>query len=272
MTWSWQDKVAVVTGASSGIGRQVAGDLARRGAVVVGVARRRPLLDEVIAECRLGSPASWAIDVDLSEPGAPESVIADVEARAGRVDMLVNNAAVPMRVHGTRLAAEHVERALAVNFLAPVRATLAALPGMLARHSGHVVNVASVAGRVGSPRESAYSASKFALVGWTEAMASDLVGTGVRLHLVIPGPIETEIWGKLDEPPAYRGRLHPPAEVSAAVLSCVERGAFERWAPRWLAVMPLFRALAPRAYVTAGGWFDRRGAGRPGRAGPAGSG
>ncbi|HZT66898.1 MAG TPA: SDR family NAD(P)-dependent oxidoreductase [Acidimicrobiales bacterium] len=258
MAWEWKDKVAVVTGASSGIGRQVAIDLADRGATVVGVARRQERLDEVIARCATASPRSVAKCIDLSDPDAAARLVEDVEAEVGGIDVLVNNAAVPMRVHAIRLTPAQLEMAMAVNFTSPVRATMAALPGMLSRGHGHVVNVASVAGRVSSPRESAYTASKFALVGWTDAAASDLVGTGVRLHLVIPGPIATEIWEKLDEPAAYRGRFQPPEKVSAAIIECVERGSYERWVPRWPAVMPLFRALAARGYVTAGGWFDRR--------------
>lgn len=259
---NWAGRVTIVTGASSGIGRQVALDLAGRGATVVAVARRADRLEELVAGCRRSADGCWARPADLADPEVPAAVVREVEERHGRVDVVVNNAAIPMRVHGTRLTVGDVEAAMAVNFLAPVRLALAALPGMLGRGAGHIVNVASVAGRVGSPRESAYSASKFALVGWSEAMASDLVGTGVRVHLVIPGPIDTEIWDKVTEPPAYRGRRYPPAIVSRAVLDCVERGAFERWAPRWLSVMPLFRSLTPRAYVTLGGVFDRRAAGR----------
>ena len=265
MADSWVGRVAIVTGASSGIGRQVALDLADRGASVVAVARRADRLEELVSQCRARSADCWARPADLSDPEVPAALVGEVEDRHGRIDVVVNNAAIPMRVHGTRLTVDEVEAAMGVNFLAPVRLALTALPGMLGRASGHIVNVASVAGRVGSPRESAYSASKFALVGWTEAMASDLVGTGVRMHLVIPGPIDTEIWDKVTEPTAYRGRRYPPAIVSRAVLDCVERGAFELWAPRWLSVMPLFRSVTPRAYVTLGGVFDRRASRRGGR-------
>jgi short-subunit dehydrogenase len=145
-----------------------------------------------------------------------------------------------------------------VNFMTAVRTTLRALPAMLERGSGHVVNVSSVAGRIGSPREAAYTASKHAMSGWTDVMAGDLIGTGVRMHLVNPGPIDTEIWQKIDEPAGYSGRLHPPHRVSAAIIRAVERGSYETWAPASLAVMPFFRAAAPKAFVSASGRFDRR--------------
>jgi len=256
--WSWENKVAVVTGASSGIGARLAVDLAEQGVTVVGVARRRAELESIIDACRRFTSSSRAHVTDLAEPGASESVVAGAEDAFGRVDLLVNNAAIPMRVHGTRLTVEQVQRAMDVNFMTAVRTTLRALPAMLARRDGHVVNVASVAGRIGSPREAAYTASKHAMAGWTDVMAADLVGTGVHMHLVHPGPIDTEIWQKLDEPAGYSGRLRPPARVSAAIIRAVERGSYETWAPASMAVMPFVRAALPKPFVTAAGWFDRR--------------
>lgn len=250
----------IVTGASSGIGACLAADLADRGAVVVGVARRRDRLEEVMDRARRSSPASRAVVADLAEEGAAEALVAEVQA-AGGVGVLVNNAGIPMRVHATRLTVEQVRRAVEVNFLAAARLTLAALPGMLAS-GGHIVNIGSVAGRVGSPREAAYTASKFALAGWSESLAADLVGTPVRVHLVNPGPIRTEIWNKLAEPASYRGRFHPPERVSAAVIRAVEGNRFEAWVPRWMGMLPFVRAAAPRGYVTAAGVFDRRAARR----------
>ena len=266
MEWSWSGRVVVVTGASSGIGRRVAVDASCRGATVVVAARRAELLDEVVEQCRLHAPRSRAVPTDLADQGAPEALVESVLETEGGIDVLVNNAAVSMRVHARNLTAEQVERVMRVNFEAPVRTTLAALPAMLARRSGHVVNVSSVAGRVASPREAAYTASKFALAGWTDAMASDLAGSGVSLHLVHPGPIDTDIWATLAEPASYRGRFYPPERVSAAVLGCVEKGRYERWVPAWMGMLPLVRTVAPGAYVKAAGLFDRRGVRRAGGA------
>lgn len=264
--WSWEGKVALVTGASSGIGARVALDLADAGTTVVGVARRRPELEAVMGDCRRHSPASMALVADLTEPGSAEEAVQRTCRELGRLDVVVNNAAVPMRVHVTRLSTEEVRRAMEVNFMAAVRVTLAALPTMVSAGGGHIVNVSSVAGRIGSPREAAYTASKFALSGFTEAAAADLVGTGVRMHLVFPGPIDTEIWTKLAEPASYRGRFHPPEAVSAAVMRCVAQGDFERWVPRWMGALPFIRGVAPRFFLGAAGRFDRRGARRSDRA------
>ena len=245
----------IVTGASSGIGAALAEDLGKRGATVVGVARRRDQLEAVMA--RAGN-TSRAVVADLAEEGAAEDLVAATESELDRIDVLVNHAAIPMRVHATRLTSDHVRRAMEVNFLTAVRATLASLPGMLARGGGHVVNVSSVGGRIVSPREAGYVASKFALVGWTEAMAADLTGTGVRMHLMYPGPIDTEIWDKLDEPASYSGRFYSPQRVSAAIMRMVERDRFEAWVPRRMSALVFVRAALPRLFVESAGRFDRR--------------
>jgi NADP-dependent 3-hydroxy acid dehydrogenase YdfG len=258
MTFDYQGRVAVVTGASSGIGRAIALDLARRGATVVAAARRKELLDDVAEQCRRTAPSSEAQVLDVSDRTAVETMIAAVIERLGKVDILVNNAGIPMRKHARRLTVEDIERVMNVNFMGMVYATFAVLPSMLARRSGDVVNISSVAGRVTSPREGGYTASKFAMAGLTEVLASDLLGSGVRFHLVNPGPIKTEIWEKVDEPPAYKGRFYPPEDVAAAVRDCLERDRFERWVPRRMAAAGLFHALFPKQFIKGTARYDRR--------------
>jgi short-subunit dehydrogenase len=267
MSFEYRGKVALVAGASSGIGRAVALDLAARGTTVAAVARRAALLEEVADQCRRTAPASVAVVADLSERGGPEAAVAEVAARCGPVDVLVNSVGASMRVHATRLTSEQVEEALALNYLAAVRAILAVLPSMLERRTGELVSVGSVAGRVGSPREAAYSGAKFALTGFTESLAADLSGSGVRAHLVHPGPVATAIWDGLAEPASWRGRFHSPEEVAAAVRRSLESRSFERWVPRPMGLVPLVRGAVPRIYLEAAGFFDRWNTGRAG-AGP----
>jgi short-subunit dehydrogenase len=120
------------------------------------------------------------------------------------------------------------------------------------------VNVGSVAGRVGSPRESAYAASKFAMTGWSEVLASDLLETGVKVHLIVPGAIDTEIWQKVQEPAAYSGKFIPPQKIADAVRDCLETGKFERWVPKRLQPVSLVRAVAPRAFIKGIHRYDKR--------------
>jgi short-subunit dehydrogenase len=258
MGFDYRGKVAIVTGASSGIGKAIALDLARRGTTVVAAARRKDLLEEVAEACRRGAPESSAAVVDVSDRAAVEQLCKDTLERHGKVDVLVNNAGIPLRIHATRLTVEDVERVMAINFFGAVYATMALLPSMLERRSGHIVNIGSVAGRVGSPRESAYAASKYAMTGWSEVLASDLSDTGVKVHLIVPGAIDTEIWQKVEEPASYRGKFIPPQAIADAVRDCLEHGKFERWVPRRLQPVAAFRALAPRAYIRGIARYDKR--------------
>ncbi|MBV8160690.1 MAG: SDR family oxidoreductase [Acidimicrobiia bacterium] len=224
-------RIAVVTGASSGIGAAVAADLARRGATVAAVARRKDRLDEVIETCRQFAAASMAVPADVSTRAECERVIGAVEERFGRVDVLVNNAGISIHRNAARTTADDVERLLAVNFMAPVYLASAALPGMLQRRQGAVVNVTSVAGYVPNPGEAAYGAAKAALSLWTHGLAVDLHGTGVQCTVVSPGPVDTEIWS-LDEELIYTGKLYPPQVVADAVAEAIEKGWVHRTVPR----------------------------------------
>ncbi len=222
----------LLTGASTGIGADLAVALARGGATVGLVARRAELLEQVTAACREHSPDSryWALD--LGDVAAAEALALEAWDAFGHLDALVNNAGIPMRRHATRLSAYDLEHTMAVNFFAPARMTMALLPRMLERGSGVVVNVGSMAGRVGPPKEAAYAASKFALTGFTEGLAVDLWDTPVRVCLVQPGPIDTPIWDMADnEDPAYHGPKHPPSDVSDAVIDALTGTGFERFVP-----------------------------------------
>jgi short-subunit dehydrogenase len=249
----WRGRVAVVTGASSGIGRDLALALAERGCVVVGVARREERLRELAEVCARRAPGSGWLAGDLGDRAFAERVVSETLARHGRLDVLVNNAARPKHKHATELAPEEIEAVLRVNFLAPVWTTLAALPAMLRQGEGSIVNVSSFAAEVVPPREAIYAASKRALNAFSEGLWSDLAGSNVHVALVIPGAIDTEIWQKLDTPSAFRGRRHPPRVVTDAILEAIEKRRFTVTAPkrspqlllaRWLAFLcpPLLRA------------------------------
>ena len=205
-------RVAVVTGASSGIGATVATDLARRGATVAAVARRKDKLDEIIDQCRQYAAASMPVPADISSREECERVIAEVEQRFGRVDILVNNAGISIHRNAARTTADDVERLMAVNFFAPMYLTTAAMAGMLERKQGSIVNITSVAGYVPNPGESAYGAAKAALSLWSHGLAVDLVDTGVQVTVISPGPIDTEIWGL----PAATGSWVPCIPSSVA--------------------------------------------------------
>lgn len=241
-------RTALITGASSGIGAALAEVMAERGWTVGLVARRRDRLAAVLEACRRHAPGSAMWPADVADPGAVGVVDAAVEA-FGHLDVLVNNAAIPGVRHVTRLDAAEVARVMEVNFHAPVRLTLAALPHMLERGSGTIVNVASLGGRLGIPREAAYCASKFALCGWSEALALDLWGTGVRVRLIVPGPVDTEIWDHPDaEPSAYDGPKVPARDVAEGIADAIDSDRFEHYLPDMKAIA-VFKADDVDAYL-----------------------
>jgi short-subunit dehydrogenase len=222
----------LVTGASSGIGAALAPMLAARGVTVGIVARRKDRLEAVLAECREHAPESRLWVADLGDLDAAERVARSASESFGGLDCLVNNAAIPKRMPVQRLTREEIDTVMRVNFTSPVRMTLALLPEWLERGAGCVVNVSSTGGRVGPPHEAAYSASKFALCGWSESMAIDLYGTGIEVKLVLPGPIETEIWDLPENDPSpYTGPFFSAEECAASIATAIETDGFEFYAP-----------------------------------------
>jgi short-subunit dehydrogenase len=222
----------LLTGASSGIGAATAVELARAGATVGLVARRQDRLEQVLSDCLPTSPQSRLWVADLSDLDGVAALAADVEQAFGGVDVLVNNAGAPKRRPVHALRPDEVEQVMRLNFFSPVRLTLALLPGMLARGSGVVVNVASLGGRIGIATEAAYCASKFALAGWSEAAAIDLVGTGVAVRLITPGAFESEIWDQPEnDPPFFEVPKAPAQECARAIVEAIAGDRFETYAP-----------------------------------------
>ena len=230
-------KVAVVTGASSGIGRVTALTLARAGATVVATARRESLLQEVSAACREHTPDSCHIAGDLGDKAFAEQLVEETVERFGRIDILINNAAVPMHRPIYQISAEEAEDVMRINFLSCLWTTFAAIPHMLmqgeaSEEGGVIVNVSSFAATVVPTQETIYAASKGAMNGFTRGLWNDLAGSGIHCVLVIPGPIDTEIWDKLEDDNAYSGTRYPAQLVADEILTAIAKRRFEVTVPR----------------------------------------
>lgn len=239
----------LLTGASSGIGAALAPLLAERGATVAIVARRADRLAEVLERCQRHQPACRSYVADLADPAAAEALAVQVDDDLGGIDVLLNNAGAPMRRPVQRLTVDELQRTMAINFDSPVRMGLALLPRMLQRDHGMIVNVSSFGGRAGIPAEAAYCASKFALAGWSEAMALDLWHTGVDVRLVLPGAVDTEIWDQPGNDPAhYAGDLADPASVAEGIVAAIEGDRFECYVPD-MAPVVAFKTAAIDDYL-----------------------
>ena len=227
----------LVTGASSGIGAALAPLLAERGARVGIVARRKDRLEEILERC---GPDARMWVADLGDVDGAVQVAREADAHFGGLDVLVNNAGMPKRRHVTALTPDEVEETMRVNYLSPVRMTLALLPGMLERGRGCIVNVTSLGGRLGIKHEAAYCASKFALSGFSESMHVDLFDTPIDVRLVLPGAIDTEIWDQPNnEDPIYDGPKEPPEDVAAGILAAIEGDEFEHYLPDMKAIVEM---------------------------------
>ena len=238
------DKVVLVTGASRGIGAAVASAVVARGARVGLIARTHSDLEAVLAQAG-GRGAVAAADV--AEPGALAGAIARLEAELGAIDVLVANAGIGAYGPFADIEADELERLVKVNVLGTMYAIRAVLPGMIARRSGHIVTIGSIAGRIGSPFEAVYSATKFAGVGLTEALATEVEPYGVGVSVVNPGPVATD-FGDARGHPYDRDRPKPvaPEKVATAVVDAIEHDKHEVYVPRWFGPAVVVRHLVPR--------------------------
>jgi 3-oxoacyl-[acyl-carrier protein] reductase len=235
--------VVAVTGASRGIGEAVAEAAAAKGARVGLIARSSADLDGVLGGLRT---ESVAVTADVADRQATIDALAQVEAALGPVDVLVANAGIGAYGPFVDISYEELERVVHVNVLGTMYAIRAVLPGMVARRRGHVVTIGSIAGRIGSPFEAAYSATKFAGVGLTEALAVEVAPYGVAVSLVNPGVVATD-FGEARGHPYDRDRPKPISaeEVASSVVAAIEGDAAESYVPRSFRAAVVTRHLIP---------------------------
>jgi Short-chain dehydrogenases of various substrate specificities len=189
-----KDRMVWVTGASSGIGKALAVELAKEGAAgVLLSARRMDRLEETAEECRRHGARVWLMPLDLSRPDALAAGTREAAEKCGDIDILVNAAGVGQRGTALETTTATARRIMEVDFWGAVELTRAVVPGMLRRGSGQVVAVTGVLGKFGAPRRSFYSAGKHALHGWFESLREEIFGQGVEITLIVPGWVLTEI-------------------------------------------------------------------------------
>lgn len=252
---TFQDRVVLITGASNGIGRRLAIDLASRGAIVVGCGRSPERLQAIAAEMRSTSPRSTAIECDVAMHDRVRAMVTDVLSSFGKIDILINNAGIGMRKPFVDTPIEVMEALMRTNYLGAVYCTREALPSMIARGSGHIVNISSAAGKIGTVNLAGYCASKFAMNGLSESLYYELKPLGIDVSVICPGPVRTDFNKSFaDIPPKSPASLVVgPEFVSAAVIKAIEDRRFEVVLPRWLALTCWFKNLTPNLFRAIAG-------------------
>jgi short-subunit dehydrogenase len=239
-----EGSIALVTGASSGIGRALSPLLAARGASLALAGRDAAALAE-IAERTGGQPLA----ADLASPGGAERLAGLVLERFGRVDLLVSNAGAGWAGDLVAMPLETADRLLALNLVAPVRLTRLLLPGMLERGSGHLVYVTSIAGATGVAREAVYAATKAGLATFADSVREEVAGSGVTVSVVVPGVVDTPFFDRRGS--AYDRSWPPPIRperVARALLRAISSDRAEVFAPAWVRVPARLKGAAPGVY------------------------
>ncbi|WP_238652268.1 SDR family NAD(P)-dependent oxidoreductase [Paenibacillus piscarius] len=223
-----QGKIVVITGASSGIGAITAQMLSERGAVPVLLARSEDKLRALAAE--LKGESGWFV-CDVTDEAEVNRTMEAVLDRYGRIDILLNNAGYGKFAAFTEMEPGEFAAMMDVNYMGIVRCTKAVVPHMLARGSGQIVNVASMAGKIGTARSVAYTATKHAVLGFTNALRQELRKSGITVSAVNPGPIATDFFKTADPSGNYERSVSrimmTPEHVSAKMVKLMEKGREE---------------------------------------------
>ncbi len=215
-----KDRVAIVTGASRGIGREIAILFGREGATVVLAARTKKLLEQVAGEVQESGGRAVAITLDLNDEESIRKLVRVVKNRFGKLDMLVNNAGETHSAPLDETKTEDWDRLMRVNARGPFILCRETLGLLRKAESGYIVNISSVVGVKGYAMQSAYTASKHALRGMSISLAEELRGSNVRVHVICPGGVDTELVDKV-RPDIKKSELIKPAEIAELVLYLV---------------------------------------------------
>lgn len=242
-----KDKVVWITGASSGIGAMCAELLEQRGAIPVLTARSAEKLQEI--STRLQGRHQW-MSMDVTSDEEVAQTAARIQQEFGAVDIVLNNAGYGKFEAITDMPIEEYGRMMDVNYMGAVRCIQAVLPAMLARRDGQIVNVASMAGKIGTAKSTSYTATKHALLGFSNALRQEIRGTGITVTTINPGPIDTPFFDIADPNGSYvsnvRWMMLKPEQVAEQIVRAMEKRKEEVNLPRLASAAIRLYQLFPR--------------------------
>lgn len=258
------DRTIVITGASSGIGRETALKAAKHGAKLVLIARSEEKLKELSRQiAEITDKPCWHFALDVSDYEKVSAVFKRISEQAGPVDILLNNAGFGVFETFHEADFQHLIDMFEVNVLWLMACTKAVLPAMLERNQGHIINVASQAGKLATPKSSGYSASKHAVIGFTNSLRMELAHTGIHVSAVNPGPVETNFFNIADRSGNYVKNVQKfmlsSDEVSARIIQLMLRPKRELNMPRWMNLgSKLYNLFPAAAEKLIGGMLNQK--------------
>lgn len=216
-------KTVLLTGASRGIGAFIGRALVKEQATIVGVSRSKLELEGFLAEVTALGGKGYIFPYDISKVEKLSILVEEINQLAGPIDILINNAAIEKYQAFQDYSLEDIQSVLTTNLIAAMELTRLVLPNMLSRGSGHIVNVASLAGKKGIPYNSIYSASKASLLVWTDAIRQELADTDVGVSVICPGYVAAGMFAKTGMIPPSLANVSTPTEVAIAIIRAIKQ-------------------------------------------------
>ncbi|CAM4183813.1 hypothetical protein FHS16_000109 [Paenibacillus endophyticus] len=255
-----KDKVIFISGASSGIGALTAIKLAERGAIPILTGRNVEKLKEIAMSIK-GKVSYYQMDV--TDNKQVQQTVEAVIAKYGKIDVLLNNAGYGQFEPFASMPVDHFEQMMNTNYMGVVRCTKAVIPHMVNRGIGHIVNIASLAGKIGTAKSTSYTATKHAVLGFTNSLRMELRGSGIQVSAVNPGPIDTPFFSLADPSGSYVKNVSwfmmKPEYVVDRIVKLIERRKDELDLPKKAAVAIRLYQLLPRTIDRLfGGMLNRK--------------
>ncbi|MDD9148588.1 MULTISPECIES: SDR family NAD(P)-dependent oxidoreductase [unclassified Sporolactobacillus] len=253
-------KVVVITGASSGVGRETALLCAEKGAETVLIARNSEKLKNAERKIRERGDSAGSFTLDVRNCGQVEKVFGEIAGKYGRIDVLVNCAGIGQFAPLVSTDMEDVKKMFSVNVIGLMACTKAVLPLMIRQKSGQIVNVASIAGKLATPKSTVYAATKHAVLGFSNGLRMEVEDKGIRVTAVNPGPIRTAFFETADPAGTYAARVGPfmldPKTVARRIVQAVEKKKREISLPWYMGLAAKIYQLFPVPVEKIGGrWF-----------------